>query len=254
MIKMAAFFFSLTLAFNATIASAQSLEAVVDWSRWDAILHENVIDGRVDYGAIAADPGFTATVADIANADLAGHDRESLLAFSINAYNVLAVKGILDGHSPASSFGKLRFFYRDKYTVAGEPLSLHAFEKEHIRTLDEPRIHFAIVCASASCPPLRSEAYLPQTLDQQLDHNARRFLTDSAKNRYDLDSRAWPRLEDIQVVRGGLRGRRRKRPALHRVLCRRRGGRRGTPRRPLQAALSRLRLVPQWGVTVKPCP
>ena len=188
MIKMTAVFLTSALACGGTIASSQSLEAVIDWTRWDAILHENVMDGRVDYDAIAADPGFTATVADIANADLAGHDRRSLLAFSINAYNVLAVKGILDGHSPATSFGKLRFFYRDKYTVAGELLSLHAFENEHIRTLEEPRIHFAIVCASASCPPLRSEAYVPQKLDQQLDDNTRRFLNDSAKNSYDLDS------------------------------------------------------------------
>jgi len=103
MTKMTTVFFSSVLAFGGTTASAQELEAVIDWSRWDAILHTNVIDGRVDYGAIAADPGFTATVADIANADLAGCDREALLAFSINAYNVLAVKGILDGHSPASS-------------------------------------------------------------------------------------------------------------------------------------------------------
>ncbi len=190
MTNVTAVFISSVLVFGATVASAQDLEAVIDWSRWDAILHSNVIDGRVDYGAIAADPGFNATVADIAKADLAGHDRESLLAFSINAYNVLAVKGILDGHSPASSFGKLRFFYRDTYTIAGEELSLHAFEKEHIRTLEEPRIHFAIVCASASCPPLRSEAYLPQKLDEQLDDNAGRFLNDSAKNRYNLDSGA----------------------------------------------------------------
>lgn len=188
MIIVTAVFLVSVFAFGGAVASAQDLEAVIDWSRWDAILHETVIDGRVDYSAIAADPGFTATVADIANADLAGHDRESLLAFSINAYNVLAVKGILDGHSPASSVGKLRFFYRDKYTVAGEELSLHAFENEHIRTLDEPRIHFAIVCASASCPPLRSEAYVPPKLDHQLDDNARRFLNDSAKNSYDLDS------------------------------------------------------------------
>ncbi len=188
MIKMTAVFLTSVLACGGTIASAQSLEAVIDWTRWDAILHENVMDGRVDYDGIAADPGFTATVADIANADLAGHDRRFLLAFSVNAYNVLAVKGILDGHSPASSFGKLRFFYRDKYTVAGELLSLHAFENEHIRTLEEPRIHFAIVCASASCPPLRSEAYVPQRIDEQLDDNARLFLNDSAKNSYDLDS------------------------------------------------------------------
>ena len=136
MIKVTAVFFSSILVLGGTVVSAQDLEAVIDWSRWNFILHSNVIDGRVDYGAIAADPGFNTTVAAIAKADLAGRDRESLLAFSINAYNVLAVKGILDGHSPASSFGRLRFFYRDTYTIAGEELSLNAFEKEHNPKLD----------------------------------------------------------------------------------------------------------------------
>jgi len=51
----------------------------------------------------------------------------------------------------------------------------------------EPRIHFALVCASESCPPLRPEAYRAADLDHQLDDQARTFLRDPAKNRYDAD-------------------------------------------------------------------
>jgi hypothetical protein len=161
---------------------------VIDWSSWDTLLRDHVTEGRVDYDAIGNDPGFETTVERIATADLVGHDRTDLLAFYINAYNVLAVKGILDGRSPRSALGKLRFFYRDRYTVAGELLSLHRLENDRIRPLGEPRIHFAIVCASASCPPLRSEAYAVHSLDLQLDDNARRFLNDTGKNRVDLDA------------------------------------------------------------------
>jgi hypothetical protein len=165
----------------------KDFRAVIDWSTWDAILSSHVVDGRVDYDAIGSDPGFTATVADIASADLEGSSPDSVLVFYINAYNVLAVDGILNGRSPRSSLGKLRFFYRDKYTVAGEALSLHALENQRIRTLGEPRIHFAIICASASCPPLRSEAYVPHALDAQLDDNARRFINDPAKNSFETE-------------------------------------------------------------------
>jgi hypothetical protein len=176
-----------TLAEAVLAAIETNPEPAVDWSTWDAILSSHVVDGRVDYDAIGSDPGFTATVADIASADLEGSSPDSVLVFYINAYNVLAVDGILNGRSPRSSLGKLRFFYRDKYTVAGEALSLHALENQRIRTLGEPRIHFAIVCASASCPPLRSEAYVPHALDAQLDDNARRFINDPAKNSFETE-------------------------------------------------------------------
>ncbi|MDX2438829.1 MAG: DUF547 domain-containing protein, partial [Acidobacteriota bacterium] len=150
----------LLLGLSPLAAAEGSLEAVIDWTAWDGILREHVVDGRVDYDAIAADPQFEETVEAIATADLAGQGALSVLAFHINAYNVLAIRGILDGSSPRSAFGKLRFFYRDKYLIAGETLSLHAYEHQKILPLGEPRIHFAIVCASASCPELRSEAYV----------------------------------------------------------------------------------------------
>jgi hypothetical protein len=178
----------LTIGLTAAVGSADERSAVIDWSAWDAILAAHVDGGVVDYDGVATEPGFRATVESIATARLDDHDLDERLAFLINAYNVLAVKGILDGSSPRTAFGKLRFFYRDKHVVAGDRLSLNALEHERIRTLGEPRIHFAIVCASASCPPLRGEAYLPDRLDEQLDDNARRFLNDPTKNRFDLDS------------------------------------------------------------------
>jgi hypothetical protein len=147
-----------------------------------------VVEGSVDYDAFASDHRLTATVAAIAEAELGQADLKTLLSFYINTYNVLAVQAILNGRSPRTKLGKLRFFYRQKFTVAGERLSLHALEKRRIRSLGDPRIHFAIVCASVSCPPLRSESYVPARLHAQLDDNARRFLNDRHKNRFDLES------------------------------------------------------------------
>lgn len=186
--QIAALSLMVLLPWMAATGSEGNLRAVIDWSRWDAMLRAHVVDGQVDYDAIAADPDFAVIVTDIADADLEGSTHDAVVAFYINAYNVLAVQGILNGSSPKSGFGKLRFFFRDRYTVAGETFSLHSLEKQRIRTLGNPRIHFAIVCASSSCPPLRSEVYIPLRLDEQLDDNARRFINDPVKNRFDTVS------------------------------------------------------------------
>lgn len=85
--------------------------------------------------------------------------RAEKLAFWINAYNALAIKGTLDGSSPRSFFGKAKFFYTDKYQAGGVKTNLYDLEHEILLPLDDARVHFAIVCASRSCPKLRSEAY-----------------------------------------------------------------------------------------------
>jgi hypothetical protein len=177
-----------TLGWGRAVVSAQPQPRVVDWGPWDAILREHVRDGAVDYDGIAREPAFAEIVEAIAGAALEGRSPASVLAFYINAYNVLSVQGILRGHSPCTTLGRARFFGLDRYTVAGERLTLHKLEHQRIRPLGEPRIHFAIVCASVSCPPLRDEAYRPEQLDRQLDDNARRFLADPSKNRFDLEA------------------------------------------------------------------
>jgi hypothetical protein len=204
-------FWILILAAGAAAGRAEDGRAVIDWAAWDSILRAHVAVGVVDYDGIAHEPGFQGTVDAIADARLDGSDRAERLAFLINAYNVLAVKGILDGHSPRTAFGKLRFFYRDSSIVAGERISLNALERDRIRPLGEPRIHAAIVCASTSCPPLRGEAYLPDRLDAQLDDNTRRFVDDPDKNRFDLDhnvaeiSKIFKWFEEDFEAAGGVR-------------------------------------------------
>ncbi|KZX58316.1 hypothetical protein A3709_02300 [Halioglobus sp. HI00S01] len=160
--------------------------AQLDVGSWNELLGEAVNNGYVRYSQWDNNARFDALVEEIAAADVSEMTRDEKLVFYINTYNILAARGILDGRSPATLWGRYLYFKRDKYTVAGEPLSLHALEHDRILPLGEPRIHFAIVCASMSCPILQSEAYTVQALDQQLDSAARQFINDEARNKF------WP--------------------------------------------------------------
>lgn len=152
---------------------------------FDAVLRQHVSNGVVDYPGIAADARFAGYVEKLRAPIADGLSDDEKLAYWINAYNALSIKGILDGYSPKSLFGRLKFFKRVEYTVAGRKIDLFDLERKVIIPLGESRIHFAIVCASLSCPALRSEAYDADKLDQQLDDQARRFLNDETKNSFD---------------------------------------------------------------------
>ncbi|MDX1734423.1 MAG: DUF547 domain-containing protein [Halioglobus sp.] len=163
--------------------------AQLDLDSWDTLLKEAVDNGHVDYRQWADSPRFDALVQQIEITDVSGMTRGEKLVFYINAYNILAARGILDGSSPDSLLGRHFYFKRDKYSVAGDRISLHALEHERIRPLGEPRIHFAIVCASQSCPILQSHAYTLERLEQQLDAAARQFINDERRNRFDVEAR-----------------------------------------------------------------
>ena len=149
---------------------------------FNEILAANVADGFVNYPGIAADPRFGSYVKRLEEPLPADSSRDEQLAFYINAYNALAIKGILDGYSPSSLLGRYKYFKSVEYDVGGQTMDLYDLERKVILPFGEPRIHFAIVCASASCPALRSEAYTAEQLDAQLDDQARRFINDSSKN------------------------------------------------------------------------
>lgn len=157
---------------------------------FDQVLRRHVTDGHVDYAGIAGDARY----ADYLQVLQQTHaeslpTRAEKLAFWINAYNALAIKGILDGYSPYTFFGKVRFFYRNEYTVGGVRTSLYDLEHKILIPLREPRIHFAIVCASKSCPKLRAQAYTAERLEQQLEEDARQFINDPQRNRFDRDQK-----------------------------------------------------------------
>jgi len=181
----AAAFFALLAGLAVAPAQAQP-----DYAMLDDLLVSHVQDGFVDYDGIALDPRLDDFIDQLATTS-----PEALLrpadqkAFYINAYNAIAMRGILDGQSPDSLFGRSRFFKRMRTDVLGESLSLEDIEHERLRKMGDARIHFAIVCASLSCPRLASRAYVPETLDAQLNSAAEQFLNDPTRNVFDANRR-----------------------------------------------------------------
>jgi len=82
--------------------------------------------------------------------------------------------------------GRYRYFIGRNYRVGGETINLYDLERSVIiADFREPRIHFAIVCASRSCPKLQSEAYAAERLEEQLERGAKEFINDPSRNRFD---------------------------------------------------------------------
>ncbi len=114
------------------------------------------------------------------------------MAFLINAYNAFTVEKILTRHPNIKSiwdFGKVFGHpFKDKFfSLLGREFTLDGIEHETLRkpgAYDEPRVHFAVNCASVGCPMLREEAFVAERLDAQLEEQTRRFLSDRTRNRY----------------------------------------------------------------------
>jgi len=127
---------------------------------FEDVLLAHVTDGVVNYPAMQHDARFRAYVRQFARVDPnAPRSREHRLAFWINAYNAFAIKGILDGYPPMTLWGRYKFFIGRAYRVGGQPINLYDLEQNLlIPDFREPRIQFAIVCASKSRPKLGTQA------------------------------------------------------------------------------------------------
>jgi hypothetical protein len=171
---------------------------------WTRLLQRFVRDGLVDYRGLKAEGagGLDAYLRDLASVTPAQYGtwtRQEQLAFWINAYNAYTIRLVLD-HYPLRSIRSIGLLpgaaFRKTFiateALRGRKLSLDAIEHDILRReLGEPRIHFAIVCASRSCPVLREEAYRASNLDSQLDDAARRFVRDPRRNRFDAATRTF---------------------------------------------------------------
>jgi hypothetical protein len=151
------------------------------------VLNAHVKDGVVDYPAVQMDERLDAYLRLLDRVDpTAFATRNERLAFWINAYNAFAIKGILDRYSPVTWVGRYRYFIGRDYRVGGNTINLYDLERGVlIAQFHEPLIHFAIVCASASCPKLQPWIYRPDELERQLDRAARAFINDPTRNRFD---------------------------------------------------------------------
>ena len=118
------------------------------------------------------------------------------LAFLINAYNAWTVEFILTEYPDLASIKDLGSFFSSPWSkkfipLLGETRSLDNIEHQLIRgdnKYGDPRIHFAVNCASIGCPALREEAYSAEKLEQQLNEQTVRFLTDTSRNRFNDSS------------------------------------------------------------------
>lgn len=166
-----------------------------------AVLASYVDDhGLAMYGELKAHPeklnAFRVQVQGLDGKVYDGWAEKAKIAFWINAYNALTLKVIIDHYPIEASWKKALLYPRNsirqisgvwdklEFTVMGDKMTLDDIEHQKLRKeFDEPRIHMALVCAALSCPPLRNEPYVEDTLDDQLDDQARRFLESSDKFR-----------------------------------------------------------------------
>lgn len=146
----------------------------------DALLKKHVRRGKVDYQGIksTSQAQLDAYVAAVGKARIGAMSRQTRLAFYLNAYNALVIKGVVDRLPGLSSVMKVKgFFDKQRHLVAGKRVTLNQLENTIIRpTFKEPRIHFALVCGARSCPPLRAAAFRAAGLDGVLERLARNFI------------------------------------------------------------------------------
>ncbi|WP_420460464.1 DUF547 domain-containing protein [Neolewinella sp.] len=167
-------------------ASSPAVSSAPDHTAWDELLRKHVsAAGRVDYVGFQRDAAALDTYLTTLAEETPGEDwsRDESLAYWINTYNAYTIKLILDNW-PLESIRDINEPWDKKWiALAGKTYSLNQIEHEIIRpTYREPRIHFALVCAARSCPPLPNQAFTAQNLNELLDQRARGFINDEALN------------------------------------------------------------------------
>lgn len=160
----------------------------MDVARWQALLTDYVTDdGGFRYAALRASEEDRAALnevaSQIASTDPEGWPRDARLAFFLNAYNALTVKAVVDRWPIESVMRVEGFFDAVEHEVAGESMTLNHLENEIIRGEEfaEPRIHFAVNCASTGCPRLSPTAYTAENLEGQLVEQTRSFVRSTSR-------------------------------------------------------------------------
>ena len=177
------------------INKVESNSKPIDHVIWDELLKKHINDdGLVNYKGFMQDSLQLKSYLKLLSKNHpndANWSNDEQLAYWLNAYNAFTIKLILD-YYPVKSIkdiaGAIPFINSSwdlKFIqIENETYDLNNIEHGIIRNqFNEPRIHFALVCAAVSCPPLRNEAYQAEKLEKQLQNQAYRFINDSSKNK-----------------------------------------------------------------------
>lgn len=169
-----------------------------DHGHWAEVLQLHLKPGGVDYEAIQRSPGllkhYLDDLAEVSRAEFDQWARSAQVAFLLNLYNASTVDMVVT-HYPVKSIRDIGSLLRGPWKqevvrLWGETTTLDHVEHDLLRRLyKEPRVHFALVCAARSCPPLRGEPYVGDRLEAQLEDQGRVFLSQTSKNRLDASSR-----------------------------------------------------------------
>ncbi|NNK69878.1 MAG: DUF547 domain-containing protein, partial [Flavobacteriaceae bacterium] len=171
-------------------ATVEKVEKEFNHSVWASLLKEHVSeDGSVDYNGFKGDWNqLRKYIKELAsNLPDSEWGPSAKMAYWINAYNALTIDLILR-HYPLKSIKEINQPWKQRYWQLGEKwYNLDEIEHQILRKMGDARIHFAIVCASYSCPKLSKEAYLSASLDKQLTQATKIFLADPDKNKLSQD-------------------------------------------------------------------
>lgn len=169
-------------------ASTAFAAGLPDPAPLDAVLSARARNGGFDYRGMTGQDRkrHAAYVANLTEAPVSQMTPDERKAFYINAYNVLAIQTLLD--KPGKKITDIDGAFKTKrYRVGGEMLTLDAIENK-LRASNDARIHFGIVCASRSCPPLSPRAFTAGNVSDTLDRLGREFVNDPTKNVIDPKS------------------------------------------------------------------
>lgn len=166
-------FITLIFAFVVTFGFAQSTDTF--FKDADAFFKQYVKDGRVNYKAIKKNPAQLNELLAATNTISVGiSDANTYQAYWINIYNLSVIKGIVENYPVKSPLDIKGFFDATKHAVGGKKITLNDIEHKLLRgQFNDARFHFVLVCAGLGCPPIIAEAYMPNSLNTQLDRQTR---------------------------------------------------------------------------------
>ncbi len=160
------------------ISKGISQDIKLFFDKTDTFLKTYVSNGLVTYSKIHSKPEELLELLKMAEQiSVTKDDAANYQAFWINAYNLGVIKGIVDNYAANSPLDVKGFFDKTKYSFSGKKITLNDIEHKLLRAqFNDARFHFVLVCGAIGCPPLINMAYLPDTLDEQLEKQTKLAL------------------------------------------------------------------------------
>jgi Protein of unknown function, DUF547 len=180
------------------LSTVQAVCSLPYESAFTSLLNDHVKSGFVDYSRMKSDKRLAEIIKVISSVNHSTMKGNEKKAFFINVYNAFTLKLMCDSwpvksirdlgnEAVVGSITKTTPWDKRIVTLYDKTYTLNEIEHAILRPMGDPRIHYAIVCAAKSCPPLRSQAFMAAELDNQLDDQARIFIQSSTWNAVDVD-------------------------------------------------------------------